>query len=250
MPKIRYGPVLAHDKLHDGYAKAVEQGSALLQAGMDLVSTQPAIALGLAELGQEEIGKSLSLLAAISLPCDPDSWTWFWGSWTNHRLKAHRAFLYELISPTRIEMRTADGMQLAGFTLRREIQHEKEAAFYVNFDNKTGSFLSPADGVPPLEAQHRVATLLYLAVTAHRVYAALHATAALRSYELFSEVAFRICSEDLYQQQMPALLLEFASRSPAHAEIVSVLDDSLASGRKYIEEIFGRHQGSHDLKDA
>ena len=93
-------------ELRDGYTKAVAQGLALMEGAMELAPTRSAIALALAEIGQEEIGKSLSLLAAIALPADLHSATWFWKPWTHHRTKAHRAFLYELIGPTRIEMET------------------------------------------------------------------------------------------------------------------------------------------------
>jgi hypothetical protein len=64
---------LKPEQLIDGYEKAISNGFRLLQAAMSLTPEFPEIALGLAEIGQEEIGKSLSLLAAFSLGRD-QSW--------------------------------------------------------------------------------------------------------------------------------------------------------------------------------
>jgi hypothetical protein len=41
------------------------------------------VALGIAELGQEEVGKTVSFLAAFSLQNDPGAWEWFWAAWKN-----------------------------------------------------------------------------------------------------------------------------------------------------------------------
>lgn len=250
MAKEVRGPVLTPEALRDGYIKAVEQGFALLDSAMGLAPKQPAIALGLAELGQEEVGKSLSLLAAMALPRDADSMQWFWRSWKDHRLKAHRAFLYELISPTRVEIHDPAGGRLAVASLRAAIHHEKEAAFYVDFDRTTGGFTRPTDCVTPRECMHRVITLMYLAITADRVRAALEETADLGSYSLFAEIALGICSEDLYQQQMPDLLQEFSRRSPSHARVDAVLTRSLAEGRQFLEELLAQHGDAAEEKDA
>jgi len=244
------GPVLTLEALRDGYAKSVAQGFALMESALDLASSHPSIALGLAELGQEEVGKSLSLLSAMALPADRDSAQWFWRSWRDHRLKAHRAFLYELFSPVRIEVHDPERGRLSGASMRAAIHHEKEAAFYVDFDGASGQFTAPGDSVTPLECTHRVVTLMYLGVTADRVRAALEATADLGSHKLFAEMAFRACTEELYQQQMPALLLEFSRRSPSHAELVGVLDRSLADGRQSIEGLVALHGDTAGMKDA
>ena len=237
MKKVKLRAVPALPALRDGYTKAVSQGLALMEGAMELAPRRAAIALALAEIGQEEVGKSLSLLAAMALPANSASMEWFWKSWTDHQTKAHRAFLYELISPTRLEMQALDGRRLAGFSLRTAIQQEREAGFYVNFDTGTGRFLSPADSVTQIEAFHRVATLLYLGVTADCVHDALEATESLGSHRLFAEIAFRICSEEIYQQEMPAILLEFSQRSASHARIVRQLHEGLAGGEQLLTKL-------------
>jgi AbiV family abortive infection protein len=161
---------LKPEQLLDGYEKAISNGFRLLQAAMDLTPEFPEIALGLAEIGQEEIGKSLSFLAAFSLGRDQ---SWFWSAWKDHQLKAHRAFLYELISPVRLEMVGPGDLKRVGLPQRDKIKYEKEFSFYVNYDPKSGRFLSPEKTVELSEAANRVMTLLYLACTAWSVKAAL-----------------------------------------------------------------------------
>lgn len=134
--------IIARPELRHGYQKAVENAFALLQAAMSLTESYPSVALGLAEIGQEELGKSLTCLAAIALPQDSQSFRWFWKAWKDHRLKAYRAHLYELISPTRLEVVGPDGSNHLGISERAHIPLEKEVSFYVNYDPK-GGFLSP-----------------------------------------------------------------------------------------------------------
>lgn len=235
--KRKSGPVIPREQLRDGYHKAIDQAFALLQASLELYSQWPAIALGLAQLGQEELGKSLSLLAAHRLGRDETAWKWFWESWTNHKTKAHRAFLYELVNPTRIEICGQDGTRLAGVSLRESIQHEKEFAFYVNFDPAEGRFTAPGDAVSAEEAFHRITTLLYLGVTADRVRRTLDTLAGEAAFEIFSEMAFRICSEDLYQHDMPDIFREFATRSPEHGRLIHQLEAHLIAGREWLQQL-------------
>ena len=95
--------------LAEGYNLAVENGLRLFASALDLNETFPDKALALAQVGQEEIGKSLTILAAFALRKDSPAWEGFWYGWHSHNLKAHRAFLYELLNPLRIELTFADG---------------------------------------------------------------------------------------------------------------------------------------------
>jgi len=143
MKKMRKTQRISLEVLRKGFELAVSNGFSLSMSAITLVDDFQQIALGLAQLGQEEIGKSLSILAAMHLPDSEGSWQWFWSAWRNHQVKAHRAFLYELFSPWRIELRTPEGERLAGLSRRQSMTLEKEAAFYVNFDVATKSFVAP-----------------------------------------------------------------------------------------------------------
>ena len=65
-------------------------------------------------------------------------------------------------------------MRYWGLPVREKIQHEKESSFYVNFDAKSGIFISPEATVDLREAAGRVFTLLYLAITAIATQEALN----------------------------------------------------------------------------
>jgi len=247
--KRRSGPIIPLEQLRDGYGKAIDSAFALLQASLALWSAWPTVALGLAQLGQEELGKSLSILAAHRLGQNETAWEWFWRPWTDHKTKAYRAFLYELISPTRIEIRGQDGTRLAGASMREAIQHEKEFAFYVNFDRATERFTAPGDVISPEEAFHRITTLLYLGVTADRIRRTLDTLADTAAFEKFSDIAFRICSEGLYQEDMPAVFLEFASRTPEHARLIHELEASLIAGCDWLRALI-ESKGPNTRVDA
>src|ERR1041385_8040194 len=224
---------LTKEQLKDGYGKATANAFRLLNGALTLVPDNLPVALGLAEIGQEELGKSLSLLAAFSLPKPGFDWAWLWSGWRNHQLKAHRAFLYELISPLRLEL-GGPGTRYSGLPVREKIQHEKEFSFYVNFDAKSAAFVSPEETVDLREAAGRVFTLLYLAITAIATQEALNQSDPDFRLVAFSEIAFRICSENIYQQDMPAIYADFKSQSSRHQELLNVLEDRLNQGKNIL----------------
>ena len=160
-----------------------------------LCSDYPDKALALAQLGQEEVGKSLTILAAFYLPSDIQAWEWFWKDWASHQVKAHRAFIYELINPFRLELVSPNGDVYSGHPLRTRIHREKESGLYVDFDLNRMRFVSPADSVTGFEAVARASTLSYLASTADAVRRALLHTDDDFRLSSFSEIAFRICSD-------------------------------------------------------
>lgn len=214
-----------------GYSLAIQNAQRLFAAAQALIGEHAPVALGLAQLGQEEVGKSLSLLAAIGMTPVEDGWKWFWRDWRDHRTKAHRAYLYEIIDPQRIEIRVGSGRQYDGGPLRENIAHEKEAAFYLDYDAAKSEFIHPLSAVKPEEAWSRLLTLGYLALTASTLHDALFESDAQFRLSAFSEIAFRLCTESIYQQDMPAILDEFGARSGRHAELVSSLRAHLAVNR-------------------
>jgi AbiV family abortive infection protein len=220
MAKKIKGPVVSFASLRDGYTATIENAIRFVGAAEELMSSYPDKALALAQLGQEEVGKSLSMLSAFALPPEERAWEWFWDSWSNHQLKAHRAYLYEIISPIRIEVVAPGGKVHAGEPLRPKLSQEKESGFYVDFDVNRKSFVSPESRVSLLEAGCRLSTLSYLAITADGVRRALlHEDDQFR-LTAFGELAYRICTEVIYQQDMPAIVDEFRKRSARHDEII------------------------------
>jgi AbiV family abortive infection protein len=229
--------VLSFAQLRDGYIKTIENAIRFFGASTDLIQAFPDKALALGQLGQEEVGRSLSLLAAFSLPTEAHAWEWFWKGWNNHQVKAHRAYLYEIISPLRLEIRVPDGGRFAGEPLRPKISQEKEAGLYVDFDDASGCFLSPSQQVSNFEAAARTMTLAYLCATADAVRRALLADNDSFRLPAFAELALRICSEHIYQQDMPQLIDEFRRRTPRHKALVADMETTLAANADFFHGI-------------
>ena len=95
---------LPFDVLRKGFELAVSNAFSLVMAAIQLVDQFSHVTLGIGQLGQEELGKSFTILAAISLPDDDPDWRSFWSDWKDHRVKASRAFFYELFNPMRLEL--------------------------------------------------------------------------------------------------------------------------------------------------
>jgi AbiV family abortive infection protein len=203
MAKARPVQIVRPDASARGYSLAVQNAQRLFAAAQALIREHTPVALGLAQLGQEEVGKSLSLLAAIGMTPVEEGWRWFWRDWREHRTKAHRAYLYEIVDPQRIEIRGRDGRQYDGGPLRENIAHEKEAAFYLNYDASRAEFVDPLSGVLPEEAWSRLATLGYLTLTASTLHDALIERDVQFRLSAFSEIAFRLCTEGLSSRICP-----------------------------------------------
>jgi AbiV family abortive infection protein len=231
---------IPHASLAQGYGMAVDNGLRLLQAAMDLTESFPDKSLAVAQVGQEEVGKSSSLLAAFALPQDSISWAWFWSGWRSHNLKAHRAFLYELLNPTRIELIARDKSRYSGQPLRATIPREKESGLYVEFDETTAAFVAPSLGVTLVEAVSRCSTLLYLGLTSDAVRRALMDSNSSFRLAAFGEIAFRICSENIYQQDVPNILMNFEKRSAEHKRMIEDLNEAFTSVTKFLSDLVTR----------
>ncbi len=228
---------IARASLAEGYNLSVDNGLRLFASALDLNETFPDKALALAQVGQEEIGKSLTVLAGFALRKDSPAWEGFWDGWHSHNLKAHRAFLYELLNPLRIELKSPDGTRFAGQPLRPSMPLEKEAGLYVDFDESSGSFVAPASSVTPFEALARTSTLCYLGATADATRRALMNTDSMFRLSAFGEIAFRMCSEALYQQDMPEILKEFEGRSARHRLLMEDFRTASAGTTKFFVDL-------------
>jgi AbiV family abortive infection protein len=225
---------LSFEQIYDGYGKAISNSMSLLNSALVVRREYQEVALGLAQLAQEEIGKSLSLLSAFHLPASKAGWEWFWSGWRDHPLKAHRAYIYECIHPCRITIRDRSGKVLDAPTMRERIHHEKEASFYVNYNEGSKKFIAPKETVTLEEVFHRVTAVLYLGITAEHVKIGLDSGDLKFNYSVFSEIPFRVCSEEIYQQDMPGIYSEFESRSEKHKELIKNLRSSLSSASEEI----------------
>lgn len=233
MKKVHKPYRITPEVLRKGFELSVSNGFSLSMSAMTIVREFQQVALGLAQLGQEEIGKSLSILAAMYLPNSDESWQWFWRDWRNHQLKAHRAFLYELISPLRVEFLTPKGERFAGLSQRQSMPLEKEAAFYVDFNETTMSFVAPDKSVTINESLNRLISVNYLSNKAFGLYRGLEANDSEFRYAAFAEIAFRVCTEKLYQEDMPKVFEEFRCRSQRHDALIIALAKEFIDEEKY-----------------
>jgi len=113
----------------------------------------------------------------------------------------------------------------------------------LNFDPTSRRFVLPDDDVKTEEVFNRTITACYLAKTAYAIYKALEEDDAEFRYKAFSELALRACTEVLYQQQMPAVMAEFAQRSPRHAAIVQALDTHFVEEKAFFTELIEKARG-------
>lgn len=224
---------LTFDQLYEGHDKTVRNAERLFEAGTGIFKDYPDIALGLYELGQEEIGKSFSFLAAFAYgPTDP-GWQDFWETWRDHRTKAYRAFFYEWFSPTRLTV----SEELDGFPRKPSIEREKEASFYVDYLRTTGRFVSPAEQTDALETANRSALLISHVVTASYIKIALDQGDQRWNYTTFGALPAFILSRCPRQEAMPMILDRFAARSDRHRLLVDNVGGSLRNGAAWLRDL-------------
>src|SRR5690349_11419834 len=91
--------VVQPPELARGFKLCIQNAQELMNSARLCLPTAPSKALALAQLGQEELGKSFLILGALSLPTDQVDWPQFWKDWRNHNRKAAAAFFYEWLNP-------------------------------------------------------------------------------------------------------------------------------------------------------
>lgn len=227
MSRANKNRIITLDQLKIGYNLTIDNAIRCLGASQSLVLEYPDKALSLAQLGQEELGKSLTLLAGAALPEDEEAWSWFWDGWRNHKLKAHRAYLYEIINPLRIEVPKPDGTIYAGEPLRQPISQEKESGLYVDFDLKRNVFIGPSKEIDQFTAFCRISTLLYLSSTADAIRRAVFSdNDSFRIVEI-GNIALTICTEEVFQQDWPLIKEKIRNKSEHHKNLLNDLDTAL-----------------------
>jgi AbiV family abortive infection protein len=240
---------LKFEQLYEAYDKSLDNAMRLHGAGINLLDEFPDISLGLFELGQEELGKSYTCLATMAVKrAEAEFWKVFWKEWKQHNLKAHRAFLYEWLNPFRLGAISSDGGRLSGLPFRREIAHEKEFSFYVNYDDKRKKFTNPFESVSRAESINRACALTGLIDTAIAVKETLDVGEKERNYRTFSIIPFRILAKFIYQQDVPGLYRKFSGISSYHNSLIARLKEAFDKGRSELNTILVKVK--RDFKDA
>ncbi len=187
----------------------------------------------------------------LPLPPTQDAWTWFWQDWRNHELKAHRAFLYEIVHPVRIAVPKPDGGLYEGEPLLERMPLEKEVGLYVDYDRALQTFVAPVELIEPHVALMRLSTLTYLCATADAVRRAIFHDDEFFRFNEFSRLAHRFCTTMTYQQQWPDIRAGVAAVSRRHAKFLDDLDFALNGVRDMFRELQDGHtpDTSSILKD-
>lgn len=228
--------VVPVDELMRGYGMAIDNAIQCFYVSSELFSKFPSKSLAIAQIGQEEVGKSLTLLAGGALSDSPEDWKEFWASWRKHEVKSHRAFLYEIIIQTRIEVPRPEGTY-SGQSLKDTIPQEKESGLYVDFDHERRVFISPVDEADAEMASCRLSTLTYLVAVADMIRKVLFMENALFRFTEFAKIARLICTTEIYQQDWDRLSAEFAAQSKEHADIVVELVDAENGIKDYFSNL-------------
>ena len=153
--------------------------------------------------------------------------------------KVARSSFYEWLSPWRITVLDSKGVPLGGRSHEGflGIPKEKEAAFYVNYDNSTGKFKGPEDAIELIDVFNRASSFLSHYTTASLTRKALDDGDREWNYKAFSEIPIRIMSVFTRQEEMPAVLNEFRSRSTKHKHLVETLSEHYSAGADFMKSI-------------
>jgi AbiV family abortive infection protein len=184
----------------------------------------------LAQIGQEELGKSVLLLCGVAFD-SKEQWREFWRRWKNHDAKAHMAFWYEWLDPLRFSVSDPEGRSFDGAPVRKLFSDEKEAGLYVDFDDEMEAFVLPAWRVPAVEAYGRIGALGTLALTAAGIHDVLHARDTEFRTTVLSQHLLRLWNGFVPQDEMLAALRAFADQSELHASFLSDLRSQFAKNR-------------------
>lgn len=127
--------------------------------------------------------------------------------------------------------------------------HEKEAAFYVGYDEPQQTFILPEENIGHDEILNRTMAASYLAQKAFSIHSALEISDAEFRYDAFSEIAFRVCTENLYQHDMPGILEEFRSRSQRHASLIEDMAKEISKERQFWQKMIANPESFLIEKD-
>ena len=173
----------------------IKNASSLTGSVISLLNTdQKHIALGLAELTLEEIGKSFTCLAYLSREFTNED---IQKDWKSHNKKAHRAFLYEFFSTKRLELIDRPDY----FPTKRDgIYKEKEFSFYVDYDQTSGEIITPSENVDLEEVGNRVCSLYGPLLVASQIHDLL-IDRDEKYKRAFSDWAYFVMTNNIYQQE-------------------------------------------------
>jgi len=215
--------ITSYEELLAGYRAAAQNALALLDSSLTLLSKNPAVALALAQIGLEELGKAYLLLHAGSLPAEESAWSDFWRTWRNHERKAAGAFMFEWINPVVMQFQTKDGRVLDGFPLRESFLQEKNAGLYIDYDASERRFITPRGAVATEEAASRLGALLMLADTALKLHDLITVRDSQFRYSAVSAIVSRLRERFTLQQDVHKLLDAMGQQSPEHRQLLDEL---------------------------
>ncbi len=233
---------LTFNELHQAYEKCICTGMRLFGGGVTLQYEYPEIAIGIFEIGQEEIGKSFSVLAAFKYGKSKLHWAEFWKSWRDHNKKVARSFFYEWISPKRLLVGKNIEQSLDGKSRKGNVPKEKESAFYIHYDKDNNIFKSPEEMIDLEEVFNRASSMMSHLVTALSIKLTLDEGDKEWNYNMFCEIPHRIMSTYTRQEDMIAILNEFSSRSNKHDILINRLKEQLVEQHRWIGNMVEKYR--------
>jgi AbiV family abortive infection protein len=204
---------LKPEELENLFIELIENATQLLKTSVSVSGTdEKHIALALAELALEEIGKSFTCLAYYAVADSVTDWTAFWKDWKDHKVKAHRAFLYEFISTVRVELKDKPDY----FPSKRvTIPLEKEVSFYVDFDKTKREIIIPKAVIDNTEIFSRI-TSLFGVLNAAMLIRDLLKTKKEDYKKAVSEYAFMVMTTGITQKEAEEFLMNSEDGTKEH----------------------------------
>jgi AbiV family abortive infection protein len=222
-----------------GYRLCLQNAGDLQNAALPAARAAHGPALALAQIAQEEVGKSMLLMCAYTFT-EKEDWREFWKRWTSHDAKANAAAWYEWIDALRMTVSDQDGRVFDGLGFRARYSDEKEAGLYVDFDDTVGGFVPPSANVSPVEAMGRIMTAGSLLLTAGTVHDAIFKADADYRMQVMSTHVRKLWDGFVTQEEMADHLAELGEHSEANQEFIQALVEGFAANRIVIP----RHPGS------
>jgi AbiV family abortive infection protein len=229
---------LTRAQILQGYRLCLENADDLKLVCMPVAERSHAAALAIAQIAQEELGKSMLLLCAITFS-EQAEWRDFWKRWRDHDLKAHMASWYEWIDPLRVGLVHDSGAVLDGIPIRSRFSAEKEAGLYVDYDENEEAFVAPSMQVSPQEAVSRLMAMGSLALTATSLFDVIMSGETDFRAEIMSRHMRLLWDGFRLQQDMNSVLRALSLQSEAHARFIEELDRTFQQNREMLRQIYG-----------